>query len=262
VVLQDCAARGLELEGGRVASVVTEKGPIRCKTAILAGGAWSSLFLRNLGLKFPQLKTRSSVLRTEPMAGPDCNAASAGFGWRRRLDGGYNVGHYTWTVPEIVPDSFRYFADFLPLLKAERKSIKLRLSGEFLREWRQKKRWALDEKTPFEVLRTLDPAPSDWVLDDAVKNLIRAFPAFAGLKVAERWAGMIDTTPDVVPAIGPVQKIPGLIVASGFSGHGFGIGPAAGQLAADLATGATPLVDPGPFRFERFSDGTKPKPYG
>ena len=261
VLLQDCAARGLELEGGRVATVVTEQGTIRCKTAILAGGAWSSLFLRNLGLKLPQLKTRSSVLRTEPMAGPEHNASGPGWGIRKRLDGGYSIAHGDWTVPEIVPDSFRWFFDFLPLLRAERKAIKLRVSREFLREWRQKKRWKLDEKTPFELLRTLDPAPLDWVLDAAIKNLVRAFPAFAGLKVAEKWAGMIDTTPDVVPVIAPVRKIPGLVVATGFSGHGFGIGPAAGQLAADLATGAPPLVDPGPFRFERFSDGTKPRPY-
>ena len=66
----------------------------------------------------------------------------------------------------------------------------------------------------------------------------------------------------VVPVIAPVQKLPGLIVATGFSGHGFGIGPGAGQLAADLATGTTPLVDPGPFRFERFSDGTRAAVYG
>jgi len=261
-LLQDCAARGLELEGGRVSAVVTEKGTIRCKSVILAGGAWSSLFLRNLGLKLPQLKTRSSVLRTEPMDGPEHNASGSGWAFRKRLDGGYTIAHGDWTVPEIVPDSFRHFFDFLPLLKAERKSIKLRLSGEFLREWREKKRWRLDQTTPFEVVRTLDPAPLDWVLDAALKSLAQAFPAFADLKVAETWAGMIDTTPDVVPVIAPVQKLPGLIVATGFSGHGFGIGPGAGQLAADLATGATPLVDPGPFRFERFSDGTKASVYG
>ena len=261
-LLQDCAVRGLELEGGRVAAVVTEKGRIRCKAAILAGGAWSSLFLRNLGVTLPQLKTRSSVLRTTPMDGPEHNASGRGWGLRKRLDGGYTIAHGDWTVPEIVPDSFRFFFDFLPLLKAERKAIKLRFSREFFREWGEKKRWRLDETTPFEVVRTLDPAPNDWVLDDAVKSLARAFPAFANLKVAEKWAGMIDTTPDVVPVIAPVQKLPGLIVATGFSGHGFGIGPAGGQLAADLATGAPPLVDPGPFRFERFLDGTKPKPFG
>jgi glycine/D-amino acid oxidase-like deaminating enzyme len=45
--------------------------------------------------------------------------------------------------------------------------------------------------------------------------------------------------------------LPGFHIASGFSGHGFGIGPAAGQLMADLVTGAKPIVDPRPYRFER-----------
>ncbi len=260
-ILESCAVRGLELEGGRVAAVVTEKGRVRCRAAILAGGAWSSLFLRNLGVRLPQLKTRSSVLRSEPFEGPQHSAAGAGYAFRKRLDGGYTVAHGDWTLPEIVPDSFRFFTDFLPLLKAERRSVKLRFGREFFREWSQKKRWRLDEVTPFEAVRTLDPAPQQWVLQAALKNLTAAFPAFAGLKVAESWAGMIDTTPDVVPVISPLDAVPGLTVASGFSGHGFGIGPAAGRLAADLATGKTPLVDPAPFRFSRFTDGTKPRPW-
>jgi glycine/D-amino acid oxidase-like deaminating enzyme len=261
VLLQDCAARGLELSGGRVSAVVTEKGRIACQSVILAGGAWSSLFLRNLGLRLPQLKTRSSVLRTGPLKGPEASANGKGWAYRKRLDGGYTIAHGDWTVPEIVPDSFRFFFDFLPLLRLERKAIKLRLSREFFREWGQRKRWSLDQTTPFEVIRTLDPAPLDWVLRDAMRRLIADYPLFAGAQIVERWAGMIDTTPDAVPMISTVEKLPGLTIATGFSGHGFGIGPAAGQLAADLATGAPPLVDPTPFRFSRFSDGTRPKPY-
>ena len=68
---------------------------------------------------------------------------------------------------------------------------------------------------------------------------------------------MIDVTPDAVPVISPVERIPGFFIATGFSGHGFGIGPAAGRLMADLVTGATPLVDPAAFRLGRFSDGTR-----
>ena len=63
-------------------------------------------------------------------------------------------------------------------------------------------------------------------------------------------------TPDVIPYISPVGTLPGLTVATGFSGHGFGIGPAAGRLAAELAIGTTPSVDPTPFRASRFSDGS------
>ncbi len=67
---------------------------------------------------------------------------------------------------------------------------------------------------------------------------------------------MIDVTPDAVPVISEVDGIPGLVIATGFSGHGFGIGPAAGRLAAEIATGRPTIVDPTPFRYSRFTDGT------
>ena len=53
--------------------------------------------------------------------------------------------------------------------------------------------------------------------------------------------------------IGPVASIPGLTLATGFSGHGFGTSPAAGHLAADLVSGQTPIIDPAPYRFERLA---------
>jgi glycine/D-amino acid oxidase-like deaminating enzyme len=62
--------------------------------------------------------------------------------------------------------------------------------------------------------------------------------------------------PDAIPTISPVAKLPGFFLATGFSGHGFGIGPAAGHLAADLVAGDAPIVDPFPFRYERLFDGT------
>jgi glycine/D-amino acid oxidase-like deaminating enzyme len=53
---------------------------------------------------------------------------------------------------------------------------------------------------------------------------------------------MIDVTPDAMPVIDQVAHIPGFLIATGFSGDGFGIGPGAGRLMADLVTGATPRV--------------------
>ena len=93
-----------------------------------------------------------------------------------------------------------------------------------------------------------------------MKHLTAAYPFFKVAKVEQTWAGFIDTTPDVVPVISPVEGKAGLVIATGFSGHGFGIGPAAGQLAADLVLEQTPLVDPTPFRYSRFTDGSKPEP--
>ncbi len=57
--------------------------------------------------------------------------------------------------------------------------------------------------------------------------------------------------------ISPTVGLKGLVLAAGLSGHGFGLGPGAGHLAADLATGDTPIVDPRPFRHARLLDGSQ-----
>ena len=82
------------------------------------------------------------------------------------------------------------------------------------------------------------------------------YPALKGLEVAHSWGGLIDSTPDGIPVISAVDPLPGLYLSTGYTGHGFGIGPAAGQLAADLVAGDPPLVDPHPFRYSRMIDGT------
>jgi glycine/D-amino acid oxidase-like deaminating enzyme len=117
--------------------------------------------------------------------------------------------------------------------------------------------WRLDMPTPFEATRVLDPTPHAPTLAMALAELRAAHPALAQARIAQSWAGMIDHTPDAVPVISETPALPGFFIATGFSGHGFGIGPGAGHLAADLISGATPIVDPTPFRFSRLHDGTR-----
>jgi glycine/D-amino acid oxidase-like deaminating enzyme len=246
-ILTHCAVRGVETQGGRISGVVTERGRIACGSAVLAGGVWSSLFCRPMDLRLPQLKVLSSVMRTEPLAGgPEVSASGFGFGLRKRLDGGYTVASWSGNVVPIVPDTFRYFSDFLPGLSMHLGDLRPRLDGRFLTEWRQPRQWQLDQPSPFEATRILDPAPHPTILRQARTHLIDAFPAFQQMRVAETWGGMIDVTPDGVPVISAVDSVPGFFIATGFTGHGFGIGPGAGQLMAQLVTGKTPVVDPGP----------------
>ncbi|WP_404801883.1 NAD(P)/FAD-dependent oxidoreductase [Bosea spartocytisi] len=253
-VLTRCAVRGIETAAGRVSGVVTERGPIACQRVVLAGGAWSRLFLGNLGIDLPALKILGSVFRTEPLDGPPVHAVGASdFAFRKRQDGGYTIAHRGASVAEIVPDSFRLLFDFLPSLVKQRHELRLSLGHRFLDEARTPRRWSLDAETPFERMRILDPKPSEAILQEAQRNLTAAFPTFAGLKVKESWGGLIDATPDGVPVIGEVPRLPGFFIASGFSGHGFGIGPGAGRLTADLVSGRTPMIDPKPFRLERFA---------
>ena len=251
-ILEACAVRGLETTAGAVSGVVTERGTIRCRTAVLAGGAWSRLFCGNLGVELPQLKLLASVMRTGPVEGaPDRAAGADDFAFRKRLDGGYSIARRNANVAELTPDGFRLFFDFLPALVTQWHELRLRVGRSFLEEWRIPRAWELDAVTPFEMVRTLDPAPSRAILDEGERNLVRSFPAFGGMKVAERWAGVIDATPDGFPVISEVPFLPGFYIASGFSGHGFGIGPGAGHLMADLVMGEPPIVDPAPYRYQR-----------
>jgi len=144
-------------------------------------------------------------------------------------------------------------ADFLPRLRANRHEIRLGVGRRTWEELRTRRRWSLDEATPFEAVRVLDPAPKEGILAEARSVLSRTFPAFGKMEVAQSWGGMIDVTPDAVPVIDRVERIPGFFIATGFSGHGFGIGPGAGRLMADLVVGNTPVVDPTPFRLNRFA---------
>jgi glycine/D-amino acid oxidase-like deaminating enzyme len=252
-ILAGCAVRGLDIAAGRVAGVVTEQGRIAAGSVIVAAGAWSRLFLGNHGIDLPQLKVVGSVSRTAPVAGgPEILAASSRFGFRRRRDGGYTVARAGATISDIVPDSFRLLGAFWPAYRANWRNLRLRVGGRLVEEWRMPRRWALDAPSPFEQVRVLDPIPSRRILDGAATALAQAFPIFRGVPIVERWGGMIDVTPDAVPMIAPVAALPGLHVATGFSGHGFGLGPGAGALVADMVRGATPAVDPTPFRLERF----------
>jgi glycine/D-amino acid oxidase-like deaminating enzyme len=261
-ILTQCAVRGIETAGGRVSGVVTEKGRVACSEVVLAGGAWSRLFSGNLGIELPQLKVLASVMRTEPLSGgPEISASGGLFGIRKRMDGGYTVATLGVRTIDLVPDNFRLFFPYLPAARLHWKRLRFRIGRRFVEEWRMPRRWGLDRETPFEAVRTLDPEPDPYVLNRAQAAVAEAFPLFRGVAVAERWGGMIDVMPDAIPVISPVDSVPGFFIATGFSGHGFGIGPGAGKLVADMVAGDPTLVDPAPFRLTRFTDGSNPQPH-
>jgi glycine/D-amino acid oxidase-like deaminating enzyme len=81
-------------------------------------------------------------------------------------------------------------------------------------------------------------------------------PEIAGSAFVETWGGMIEASPDVLPIIGPVAAIGDFYVATGFSGHGFGIGPGAGRLIAGMVTGSADPEQLRGFRLDRFFDGS------
>ncbi len=252
-----CAVRGIERSAGRVSAVITEKGRIETSAVVLAGGAWSRLFCKGLGLRLPQLKVRNSVLRTSPVSGgPDGAAADWTYAYRKRLDGGYTIAHSAENLHALVPDSLAFYREFQPARKAEADSVQVGFSARSWQELWEIVSPPLDRPGAFEKHRILDPRPDERSALSALKAAMDAIPALKGARPLQIWGGLIDVTPDAVPVISCIDAVPGLTIATGFSGHGFGIGPGAGHLTADLVMGRTPIVDPQPFRFSRFSDGS------
>ena len=257
-VFTNTAVRGLERSAGRVTAVVSERGTVACEQAILASGAWSGLFLRHHGLRLPQLRMRGSVAQVEGMleaggAPPDICCSAKDLSFRKRIDGTWTFAKRDLNATHISPDHFRHFFDFLPTLRQNREVLAIRLSPrDFLRAWREGQDWEDAGESPFERTRSIDPPADEAILSMARASLLAAFPAFETATPVQSWAGDIDGTPDALPVIGPAPGIPGLTVATGFSGHGFGIGPAAGQIAAELAMGKPPSADISAFRMERF----------
>jgi len=257
---QDCAVRGLETEGGAVSGVMTEKGLIRTGAVLCAAGAWASRFCRQHGISLPQAGVRSTAFSTT--AAPEVikgGLSTPGFVIRRRLDGGYTVSIRGRGRVELTPQGLRYARQFWPMYRKRRSAgVSLRIGRSFLAGPEGLGGGA----APYERTRVLDPAPDTSVVEEALGQLVRAYPALEGIKAAHVWGGWIDSTPDAVPVISPVEALRGFFLATGFSGHGFGIGPAAGRLAADLVAGDTPIVDPYPFRHSRLVDGSDLGPPG
>jgi sarcosine oxidase subunit beta len=95
-------------------------------------------------------------------------------------------------------------------------------------------------------------------LEKVLTHAASRVPCFEHLPVNPKraWAGLYEMTPDHHPVLGPVKAVPGLYIATGFSGHGVMHAPATGKLMSEfLLLGRPELVDATVFGVERFAEG-------
>ena len=258
VIREACAVRGLDLQGGKVAGVVTETGRIACDHVVVAAGAWSRLFLGQHGIRIPQLSVVASVAATEAM--PEIfagNAADDDFAFRRRADGGYSIAPGARHDFFVGRDAVSSFGVYLPVLRKDFRSTNFRVAAPkgFPDAWGTPRRWSLDGQSPFERQRVLNPEPNMATLAEVQDSFAKAFPGLGRPRLKSAWAGMIDSLPDVVPIV-DTAPISGLTIATGMSGHGFGIGPGMGRVIADFVVGRSTGHDLSRFRLSRFTDGS------
>jgi glycine/D-amino acid oxidase-like deaminating enzyme len=244
-IIENCAVQQILTHNQQVTGVLSEHGEIRANSVLCAGGAWSTFLLKSCDIRLPQLTVKASVVRTAP--GPllfNGNASGSKVSFRRRLDGGYSVASSDYL--EIFPSlaHLQFLPDFLPLMTTSWRKLRFRIpeltvDGNFTRH------------------RILNPIPTAKTIARIRSRLAERVPAFLGFELAEAWSGMIDALPDVVPVLDRAEHVDGLWISTGFSGHGFGIGPGAGKIMANLIQGKQPDYNLSRFRLARFSDGSK-----
>lgn len=256
---QECAARGLDITNNKVTGVITEKGTIKTNAVLCAAGAWASAFCRHHGVSFPQASVRQTAMRTE--IAPDIGDVlyTSGCALTRRLDGSYTLALSGKAMLEITPQAIRYAREFMPMFLKRLKAVQVGVSRSFWEGPEAMKSWRNDQITPMELIRVLDPAPNKKNMTQTIHAMKTLFPALADVKITESWGAYVDSTPDAVPVISPIDAIEGFYLGAGSSGHGFGLGPGLGKVASELVLNQTPTIDPSPFHLSRLIDGSKIK---
>jgi sarcosine oxidase subunit beta len=113
---------------------------------------------------------------------------------------------------------------------------------------------------PSEAQAIVDPdafveySDDEFILE-AGERLVNRYPVMEHSQSTGGYASLYAITPDWHPIIDQVPGDSGFYICSGFSGHGFKLGPAVGLMVADLVSGySDPLFDPSMFGFARFAD--------
>ncbi|MET0743747.1 MAG: FAD-binding oxidoreductase [Microvirga sp.] len=201
--------RSIDVEHGRVAGIVTDKGRIPAERVVVAAGVFGNELINPLGLHVPFDVMSATIIRSAAMPrvlDQVIGVANGDTTGRQEFDDHFRIGggHEPWDG--VMDDGER------PVVHPKAESI-------------------------VEVLRRF----SDLV------------PSFKAVGIERSWAGLIDQTIDALPVIDTAPGIDGLVLALGFSGHGFCLGPVTGKLIASLVRSERPELPIEPFGIGRFA---------
>jgi glycine/D-amino acid oxidase-like deaminating enzyme len=256
-----CAVQGVITRAGVVGGVVTARGEIRAPWVVCAAGAWSSRLARTLGLALPQRWVRGTVARTTP-APPvtACAVWGPGVAFRQRRDGSFTIAAGGALDHDVTLDSLRQLRFFLPNFWKNKAMFRFHVGRPLVRSLAGLVPGSAARRAPLVWDRALEPPPNPAKVRRSLTELGRVLPSLPPLGIARSWAGIIDAAPDLVPVLGEAPGPRGFVLATGFSGHGFAMGPIAGRLVAELIVDGKTSLDISGFRFSRFAEGNLGKP--
>ena len=256
-----CAVEGIATRDGAVSAVITERGEIRTSWVVCAAGAWSSRLARTLGVALPQRWVRGTVARPTP-APPvtACAVWGPGVAFRQRKDGTFIIAAGGALDHDVTLDSLRQLRFFLPNYWKNKALFRFHVGRPLARSLVAALPGSAARRHPRVWDRGTDPRPNAAKVRRGLAELGRVLPSLPRVGIAESWAGYIDATPDLTPVLGPIPGLRGFVFATGFSGHGFAMGPVAGRLISELVVDGKTSLDISAFRFSRFAEGAIGKP--
>lgn len=243
---------GADARAGSVTGIMTEHGSIRAPQVVIAAGAWTRRLLQPLGISIPQSSIRSTVVRTTPAA-----PLTSATGWAKQVAfrqdarGRFILAAGERSIVDLNLDALTDWLSFGRSALRNRGQLKLRVGAPLLRDLSTR---LSTGRSSWARVRVNEPPPDQAAAAPNLAGLRTLFPRLENLAVEKIWAGNIDMTPDQAPVLDLRTHIDGLLIATGFSGHGFALGPAGGQAVAELLGSMPATVDLHPFRLARFAE--------
>ena len=210
-------AEGIELTAGKISAVKTATGRIRTELVVNAAGAHAAEIGSLLSLKIPIKPRRGQILVTE---------AQQPLVKRCMISAQYVAAKYN---PELARGS------------GEGVSIEQTKNGNFL----------LGSTREFVGF---DKRATTAGLKRIAASTTRILPALATFQVIRSFAGLRPYTPDGLPILGPVDEVPGFLMAAGHEGDGIALSPITGFLIAQLIAEGRTDIPLEAFRLSRFEN--------
>ncbi|WP_029138078.1 NAD(P)/FAD-dependent oxidoreductase [Nakamurella lactea] len=254
IIEEQVTVTGLNIISDVVRGVHTSAGSRSADRVVIAAGAWSRKLLAPLGLRLPVRWIRATAARTVPLPRVTELAVHVPqVGFSQQNDGSVIFGSAAWSDYDIAIDTLGDLRLFLPNFARNRKMIRLHLNRVAFQDLRR--RLPGGEPDPFDWPRMDNPPANVRKIELAHRHLTELVPDWSNSRIQRSWAGTVDVTPDALPVIERIADIDGLILATGMSSHGFGIGPGVGAAAAALVREQQVAFDLSPYRIGRFKEG-------
>jgi len=246
---------GMEVSGGKVSGVRTNKGEIKAHTVINAAGVYAHRVARMVGFHMPLKIICMTECETEPLGQHPFKPWFVGLSTAVPTVRGTIIVGGGGTHYDLGFDAFNDLQIWLPRLRNFRKMVNLRLDGAHLKRELVRVLSLSSESRRKAAFPTFVPKATIKGAEKAFRRLQELMPSLEEVKIAKISAGLEGLTPDMLPVIGELNKPKGFVMAAGWSGVGYALGPAVGHLLSEVIVDGKTSLPIDAFRPDRFAEG-------